>query len=311
MRKKSRFIVPIFCTFILLVGAFLSGCQSADSAEQDDGQVTIGVTLLTREHVFFNMIEQALLDEAASLGYELIVMDGNFDTNTQTSQVQDFITQGVDAIIIAPANSAGIKNATTLANDAGIPVFTIDTAADGEVVSHIATDNYEGGKMAAAYLAELIDGEGEVGIITYSEIESCVNREDGFTEVIESEYPDITIVDVANCSGSAERAAALTQDMLLKYPDLKAIFAVGDPFAIGALSSIESAQRDVLLVGFDGNPEGVEEIKEDGLWKADIAQNPTAIAEMVLTVIQAHLAGEAVEPLIYIPPYVIDINNAE
>lgn len=308
MRMKTKIFLTLILALVVVIGA---GCNATEQTAQEDDRVTIGVSLLTREHVFFNMVEQALLDEAAKLGYELIVMDGNFDTNLQTTQVQDFITQGVDAIIIAPANSAGIKNATALANDANIPVFTIDTEADGEVVSHIATDNYEGGKMAASYLAELIDEQGEVGIITYSEIESCVNREDGFTEVIESEYPDIEIVDVENCSGSAEKAASLTQDMLLKYPDLKAIFAVGDPFAIGALSSIESAQRDVLLVGFDGNPEGVEEIKKDGLWKADIAQNPTAIAEMALQVIKDYLAGEDVEPLIYIPPYVIDINNAE
>jgi len=266
---------------------------------------------LTREHVFFNMIEQYLNEEAAKLGYKLVVMDGDFDTNKQTSQVQDFITQKVDAIIIAPASSAGISNATDLAKKAGIPVFTIDTASDGEVVAHVATDNFEGGKMAAAYLGKLLNGKGKVGIITYSEIESCVNRENGFKEVMAKDFPEIKIVDVQNCSGSAEKAASLTQDMLLKYPDLDAIFAVGDPFAIGALSAIESAKRDITLIGFDGNPEGVAEIKKGGLWKADIAQDPHAIAKTALELIQKNLAGEKVEAVNYIPPYVIDITNAK
>lgn len=285
--------------------------DNAADAQTEGTKITVGVSLLTREHVFFNMVEEALIAEADALGYEIIIKDGNQDTNVQTSQVQDFITQKVDAIIIAPASSAGIKNACKLAKDANIPVFTIDTKSDGEVVAHIATDNYEGGKMAAKYLGDLIGGKGQVGIITYSEIESCVNREEGFKEVIESDYTDIEIVDVQNCSGSAEKAASLTQDMLLKYPDLVAIFAVGDPFAIGALSSIESAQREVLLIGFDGNPEGVAEIKKDELWKADIAQDPQAISKTVLSLITKHLNGEEVPEINYIPPYVIDINNAK
>ena len=88
------------------------------------------------------------------MGWELIIQDAAADANKQLSQVQDFITQDVDAIIICPTNSAGSKSMVELADAAEIPVFTMDIESDGEVVSHIATDNYKGGQLAAQYMVE-------------------------------------------------------------------------------------------------------------------------------------------------------------
>lgn len=89
--------------------------------------------------------------------------------------------------MIAPTNSAGSKSMVELADQAGIPVFTMDIKSDGDVVSHIATDNYKGGELAAQYLIEniLTDKTGTAAVITYSEIESCVDREKGFTDYLE------------------------------------------------------------------------------------------------------------------------------
>ena len=90
----------------------------------------------------------------------------------------------------------------------------MDTTTTGDIVAHVATDNYKGGQLAGEYIAKkiLIDKKGKVAIVTYSEIEACVKREEGFKEVI-SKYSDIKLLDVQNCSGSAEKAANVTQDM--------------------------------------------------------------------------------------------------
>lgn len=313
MKRFTR----IFAVLFMII--MLAGCGTKKDAQTPAGtttpdtkkQITVGVSLLTREHVFYNNIETALQKRADELGVKLIVQDASKDANKQLSQVQDFITQKVDAIILSPTNSAGSKSMVELANKANIPVFTMDISSDGETVAHVATDNYKGGELAAEYVAKnMLEGaKGEVAIVTYSEVESCVNREKGFTEYLAKNYPDVKVVDVQNSSGDQAKSADVTQNMLLKHPDLKVIFGVGDPFAMGALSAVKSANKQVKIIGFDGNPEGINEIKSGGLWIADIAQDPAAIGTETLNAVMDKLAGKDVPKSIPIAPKVIDKSN--
>lgn len=311
-------LIKFLCGFVTIL--MLGGCGTTTTTKSTDStastqkkQIVVGVCLLTREHVFYNNIEKALNDKAKELGVKLIVQDSQKDANKQLSQVQDFITQKVDAIILCPTNSAGSKSMVELANKANIPVFTMDISSDGQTVAHIATDNYKGGELAAEYVGKtmLPDGKGDVAIVTYSEVESCVNREKGFKDYIGKNFPGIKVVDTQNCSGDQAKAADVTQNMLLKYPNLKVIFGVGDPFAMGALSAITSANKQVKVIGFDGNPEGIAEIKKGGLWVADIAQDPTGIGTKTLEAVMDKLNGKDVAKNIPIAPKLIDKSNAE
>jgi len=333
--KKSLLWIVILVMSISMVAAFsLYGCKAEKAAAEEEAvkeapaeeaapeeeaapaeevvkEKVIGVSLLTREHVFYNMIEEAVKEEAEALGFELIIMDANKDSAAQASQVENFITQEVDAIILCPCSSAGIKPSVGMANKANIPVFTMDIAAEGDVIAHVGTDNYTGGILAGKYTAEeILKGKGTVAIITYSEVESCVNRELGFKEAV-AEFPDIEIVDVQNCGGSAEKAADLTQDILVKYPDLDVIFGVGDPFAMGALSAIEAANKEIKIIGFDGNPEAIAEIKKGELWIADVAQNPKEVGKTTVNLINDFFEGKDVPKVTLVAPYVIDISNLE
>lgn len=327
MKKRIKMILAAALSLSMLLGGCAGGNktneapaatekQSAEAPaaeEKKDNKIVVGVSLLTREHVFYNNIEKALKEKADELGIELIVQDASTDANKQLSQVQDFITSGVDAIIMSPTNSAGSKSMVELAGKENIPVFTMDVSSDGDTVSHVATDNKKGGELAAEYVGKNIlkEGKGEVAIVTYSEVESCVNREKGFIEYLAANYPDIKVVDVQNSSGDQAKAANVTQDMLLKHPNLKVIFGVGDPFALGALSSIKAANMDVKIVGFDGNPESIEEIKKGENWVAEIAQNPDEIGKVTLQTVKDYLDGKQVEKVIPIAPKVLDINNLE
>jgi len=286
----------------------------ASAAGTAKKEITVGVSLLTREHVFYNNIETALNNKAKELGVKLVVQDANQDASKQLSQVQDFITQKVDAILLCPTNSAGSKSMVELAEKANIPVLTMDVPSDGKTVSHISTDNYKGGQLAAEYLVKsvLTAKKGNAAVITYSEIEGCVNREKGFTEWLAKNAPDVKVVDVQNYSGDQAKAADVMQNMLQKHADLDAVFCVGDPAAMGALSSIKSANKKVKIIGFDGNAEGVAEIKKpDSLWVADVAQDPAKIGETALQAAVDTVNGKTVEKLIAISPYIIDKSNAK
>lgn len=306
---------------VIMALSLAVGCgssQGTDSKtegnEKTEGdKKVIGVSLLNCTHVFYNNIQKGLENKAEELGWELIIQDAAADANKQLSQVQDFITQDVDAIIICPTNSAGSKSMVELADEADIPVFTMDIESDGEVVSHIATDNYKGGQIAAEYMLEkiLTDKKGDAAVITYSEIEACIQREKGFTDYLAENAPDVNVVDIQNYSGDQQKAADVMQNMLLKHENIDVVFAVGDPAAIGAQSSIDAAGKDTLIIGYDGNPEGIEAIKAGGNWVADVAQDPTAIAEKTLEAVKTKLEGGTPEKEIKIEPYIIDKENAE
>lgn len=320
MKKNLQKLLSVGLAVSMTV-AIISGCgsnagssgETSKTEDTKDDQVVVGVSLLNCTHVFYNNIQKGLEAKAKELGWELIIQDAAADANKQLSQVQDFITQGVDAIIICPTNSAGSKSMVELADDAQIPVFTMDIESDGEVVSHVATDNYTGGQLAAEYMINniLTDKKGDAAVITYSEIEACIQREEGFTDYIEENAPDIKVVDIQNYSGDQQKAADVMQNMLLKHENIDVVFAVGDPAAIGALSSIEAAGKDTKIIGYDGNPEGIEAIKSGGNWVADVAQDPIAIAEKTLDAVKTKLDGGTPEKEIKIAPYIIDKENAE
>jgi ribose transport system substrate-binding protein len=154
-----RQIVYNLCLFAVL-GAFLftSGCQSG--GKNSSGGKRIGVTLLTREHEFYRQLEAGLKDAAGKQGYQLIITSGDFDLAKQQSQIENFIVQRVDAIIVCPVESKGIGPAIERANEAKIPVFTADIAAQGgQIVSHVASDNLAGGRLAADFIARALNGE--------------------------------------------------------------------------------------------------------------------------------------------------------
>jgi len=323
--KKTTLVVSI----LLVLGLLLSACaapaaeapveeeavveeEAAPAEEAEEAEkVVVGFSMLTRTHTFYKLMEDGLLDEADKLGVEVVAVDSETDIANQLNQVQDFITQGVDAIILTPVDSAGIEPAIKLANDAGIPVFTMDTAAtgDGVVVSHVATDNYAGGVLDAEYAVEVLDGKGQVAIIGCAGIESIGQRTAGFEDTM-ADYPDIEIVAVTDCKCDGAVAADQTADLLVTYPDLALVFGTGDPFGLGAMTSITAANRDVKVVSLDGLPEGIAEVKKGGNFLITVAQDPDLIARSTLQNIVKYLGGEEVEPMVQISPYVIDINNA-
>ena len=109
--------------------------------------------------------------------------------------------------------------------------------------------------------------------------------------------------------GDAAKAANVTQDFITQYPELDLIFAVGDPAAVGALNTIKAAGSDIRIIGYDGNPEGIEAIKSDTdgkVWIADVAQDPDGQGKAVIEAVKKHFEGEEVDKTVLIDPYIID-----
>ena len=301
-------VYTLLLALVLGVMFVTSGCRQRGGSGA--GGKRIGVTLLTREHVFYKDLEAGLKEAADKQGYQLTVTSGDFDLAKQQSQIENFIVQGVDAIIVCPADSKGIGPAIERANQANIPVFTADIAAQGgQVVSHVASDNLSGGRLAAEFIAKALNGEGEVGIIGQQEVQSGLDRELGFKEELKK-HPGIKLVSTLNGGGVRDRALKAADDMLQGNPNIKGIFGINDDSALGALSAAEGRGRnDMVIVGYDAIPEAVKAIQRGSALKADVAQQPKELGAKTIEAIAAHFSGGQVQKSIAVPVKIVDANS--
>ena len=293
---------------LLLVLLLFNGCTSEQSTPEPEKPV-IGVSVLTLTNPFFGVLANAIKDAAEPHGYEVVITSAEFDVNRQQNQVSDFIVQGVAAIVLTPANSRSIATTIAEANTAGIPVFTADIAVMSDqvdIVSHIATDNYQAGRMAGQAMAEVMGGSGKVGIIDFAEVESVMLRTQGFMDELEEQKNQKGIVlDVVSRlpgGGVKDKGFRAMQDMLQAHPDIKGVFCINDPSALGAVAALEEAGMldQVNIVSVDGQPEGREAIR-DGKIYADAIQHPVLIGETTFQTILQYMNGEAVPKEILIP----------
>ncbi len=288
----------------LLILALVSAALLSVGAKKKDYYV--GVTLLTRD-VFYQQLEDGLQDEADANGITLRVQSAEKDLNAQTAQIENFITQRADALVICPVDSVGIGAAIERANDRGIPVFTADIRSEeGKVVCHIASNNYQGGLLAGEYLAKQLGGEGEVAIIDHPEVASVQERVRGFKDAVKK-HPGMKLVDEPSAQGDRDRAMVVMQNMLLSHPDIKGVFAVNDNCALGALAALEAAKReDIVIIGFDATPEAQQAIRKGGALRADVIQHPGAIGKTTIETIMQYLNGQEVPLEIPIDTGIVD-----
>ena len=306
MTKPGVAIVIGFCAAAMI----LAGCgKQAEQSNQNapanpQTKLTIGVSLLTRTHPFYQELEAGLKEAAAANGWELLITAGEFDVAKQKDQLQEFIVRKVNAIILAPCDSKSIGTSVKAANDAGIPVFTADIAclAEGvKVVTHVASDNVAGGRLAAQAVAKAINGTGKVAIIDHPEVESVIQRVKGFEEEIAT-IPGIQIAAKLSGHGVKDQAFRTAEDILQAHPDVTAIFGINDDSALGALAAIEKAGKSgkVIVVGFDAVPEARAAIKAGKIY-ADVIQKPYEIGKQTMEAVKTYISGGTVSPVVLIP----------
>lgn len=281
--------------------------SSCSKKEESKKEFRVGVTLLTKSHPFYQELEAAMRETAEKEGIELNIQSAEFKMDDQQAQIEDFITQQVDAIVVCPVDSDTIGGAIRRANEAKIPVFTADIKAnEGDVVCHIASDNVAGGRLAGEYMAKLLKGKGKIIIIDHPKVMSVRDRTKGFVEAI-SKYPGIKIIDRPPGDGERTTSMNVMENMLQRHPDLDGVFAINDSTALGALAAIRQAKRnDIVIVGYDGDPEARDEILRDSPLKADAVQYPRKIGEMTIKMVAKYLRGEKVPKVVPIEVGLID-----
>ncbi len=301
MKKFNRVtkLLAVFIVLTLLFTGCRSGGSSGTSAESD---ITVGVCLSSFHAGFMTAVNQAVTDKGKELGITVNVANANGDASVQADNMQNFITQGVSAIVINPIDSNGIVPSIKMANAQGIPVFIIDTnAAGGEIINRNATDNLKAGQTAAQTIAEQLktkygEYKGKVvnlcGKISQA---SGYDRDKGFMDEI-AKYPDIEVVFRQDCEFDQEKSLNAMMNALQANDEIDAVFAANDNTALGAVKAIEQANRfypagdakHIFVIGIDGNPEGIQAIR-DGRIDATISQNPITMAKNTIQMVYDYI----------------------
>lgn len=307
----------IYAIVLSLVVLMFTSCgggsseQISKSGNSNGSKGTIGISVLTLGNPFFNVIAEGVKEEAAKHGYDVLVVDGDRDVQKQANQIDDFLTKGVVAIILNPCDRQSIGPAIEKANQAGVPVFTCDlkcVAEGAEVVSHVGSDNLQGGKLAGEAMVEALGEQGgEVLVIHFPQANSCQLRVRGFEEVIAAYNQGlvagrIEVVAELDGGGVRDEGYKVTEDTLQAHPDLRGIFAINDPSGLGARAALEKAgkQDQVTIVAFDGQPEGKQAIK-DGKIFADPIQFPDLIGKKTVQLMMDYFSGNVVAKEVLIP----------
>ena len=277
-------------------------CTAACSGGTEKGAAArpvVGVSLLTQTHAFFKELEAGLREEAEARRIDLVVVACEMDPARQAAQIEDFVAQRVSAILLAPCDSDAVGPHLAGPENAGIPVFTADIAArSGAVVTHVASDNVQGGRLAAQAMAQHLGGTGDVLIIDHPTVASVQDRVRGFEEEMRK-HPGIRIVGKPSSDGQRARAMAVMEDMLQAHAQLKGVFGINDDSALGATAVLDAAGRtDVVVIGYDATEEAQKAIASGGPLKADVVQYPRRIGQTAIEMIARHLAGEKVPAIV-------------
>lgn len=280
-----------------MIGAALlsvAGCGSSDDkAASSDKKVIIGFSVSTQNNPFFVKMADSVKAEAAKQGVEVKIVDAQNDPAKQANDISDLIQQHVDVLIVNPVDSVAVGNSVISANEAKIPVITVDRSSDsGDVATHIASNNIKSGEMAADFLVQKLGEGAEVAELEGIPGASATReRGEGFHNIADNKLKVL-----AKQSADFDRSKGLTvaENMIQANAGIKAIFAHNDEMALGAISAAKSANKNIMIVGFDGTEDGMKAV-EDGDLVATIAQQPDKMGEMGVDAAVKLAKGESVE----------------
>ncbi len=272
-----------------------SSDKATEQAEKKSAEgKKVGLIVSTLNNPFFVSLKEGAEKQAKESGIEIVVLDSQNDPAKELANVEDLITQEVDAILINPADSDAVGNAIKMINEKNIPVLTLDRGANGgEVVAHIASDNVAGGAMAGDYIKEMLGGKGKlVELEGIAGTSAARDRGAGFNKSLEGTDYEVVAKQVADFDRT--KGLSVMENILQAQPEIDAVFAHNDEMALGALTAIKASGRDIKVVGFDATDDAVKAV-ENGEMAATVAQQPELIGKLGVENAVKVIMGETVE----------------
>ncbi|WP_026575829.1 sugar ABC transporter substrate-binding protein [Bacillus sp. UNC438CL73TsuS30] len=311
MKKLSG----VFLTSVLGAGLILCGCGNSEASKSttksgSSGKKTVSVVLKALNSEYWKLVQQGAMDAGKKAGVTVDVMGPAAETEVekQVSLIEDQITNGADALVIAPSQPATVLSALQQAND--MPVIFADTdAAYPKKVSFVGTGNFVAGQNGGNFIANNLQKGDKVAIIRGALGDKTHDdRTNGAEKAIKAAGIDVVTVQPADSDRS--KAMNVMENILQSNPDIKAVFVTSEDMALGALRAVQAKNSQVMVVGFDGTSEGLKSIKSGGL-KAEVAQDPYKIGYLAVDAAVKALNGKTVDKRIDSGANVITKENAD
>lgn len=322
MQRKN--VLPILiaaCVIVLVMAVVYSGRRAGKKASPaKTGKLTIAVIPKGTTHVFWKSVEAGAMQAGAELGVD-IRWKGPIKENDRAQQIQiveQFVSEGVDGIVLAPLDDEALQAPCRAAMEKGIPVVIFDSALKGEIgkdfLSFVATDNRKGGMLAGEHLGDMLMAKsGNAALLRYQVgSASTTEREEGFLEAI-AKFPAITII-VSNRYGEATVGEAMQtcENMLDSLRQAQGVFAPNESTTVAMLNTLQrhGLARRIRFVGFDASDTLVQGLR-DGHVDALVVQNPTKMGYLGVKTLVAHIRGEPIEPRIDTGVALVTLKNID
>lgn len=308
--RKAWLAVAVTAVITTMTGFI----PAASAAPQEGKKIShIGLMVQDMSNPFFSAMERNAKQAAAKIGATLNVQDAQVDLANQNTQIDAFIQQKVDLIIISAVDESGIEPAIQRAKAAGIIVIAVDTPARG-ADAEIMTNAIQAGETSCEYLFSQMGGKGKVLLVDGTPIQTIIDRIKGCKNVAQK-YPDIKIVGQQASRNDRASGLMVTTDMLTANPDVSGIFGMNDPSALGAVLAVEQAGKAgaIKVTGVDGSPEAVEELKRSGSpFIGTATQNPGEMVRQAISLAQDMVDGKHIaSPTVLIPSVLVTRDNVD
>lgn len=289
----------------------------AATAAGGEKKVKIGFSLKTVNNPFVISVKNGAAKAAADQGAEIIITDSQMNSQKQMQDVESFIQQKVDVILIDAMDSKAILPTIDDAVEAGMKIVTEDVRipdAGDKVISHIGIDNHGAGVILAKWLAGKLKADNKRKVIILAGIpgnEATDSRANGYREVLVNN-PDIDILDIKLAGDKREEGLAVMDDMLQRFSAIDAVICSNDELALGAIAAITEAKRDkeMLVCGFDGNKYALEAIKK-GSMAATIDHAPYSMGYLAIETCVKVAKGEKVDKMTVLEVEIVDATNVD
>ena len=310
--NMMKLFKPAFITAAL--AATVCGCQKTQTASTAPAQhqITIGISYQNLQNEFIINIQDAVRAEAKKLNVKLIESDGQGNAENQISQVQDFIAQGVDAIILNPYDKEGSAPAVNLAVQAHKPIVVVNALVSNldKANAYVGSEDAEAGRIEAQRIADVLNGKGNVVIIHGPNGHSAeVQRSEGIRDVL-AKYPNIKVVAEQTANWDRTQALNLMENWLASGQKIDAVIAQNDEMALGALKAIEAAgkQGQIAVIGIDAIPDALKAVS-DGQMVGTVFQDAKGQGTLAVDLAVDLAQGKPVNHDNYIPFQLVTTTN--
>ena len=308
MKKTLRSVILLVLALSMLLA--LTAC----STSQKSDKVKIGVTLMDFSTEFGIGLKDYMTAKADAMGdVELTVVDAGGDAAKQLQQVETFISQKVDAIIMQPQEQEACSPAIDKAKAAGIPIINCNSLTITEPDAYVGSNDSESAVIAMTYIAEQLGGKGNVLMMHGHPGQTAeVKRTEGAMDIL-AQNPDMTLLDEQTADWDRAEAMTLMENWIQAYGDqINAVFCQNDEMALGALNALVQAGKkdNVLVVGVDAIDDALQSVK-DGKMDATVYQDCKGQAEGAIEAAYKLAKGESVEKEILIPFILVTTENVD